>query len=98
MKRKAGLRNRRAMRAKPAPQRDDEEALLPHELLLRIARGAAVGGHTPTFAERVAAARLALPYYAPRRMPEKGEEQGPLIVNVRRFSDAESTDGGDAGG
>ena len=76
---------------------DGSNALMPHELMLKIARGETIDGHKPTFKERFAAAKQALPYYAPRRAPEKGEDQGPLIVNVRRFSDGGGTEGRDAG-
>lgn len=40
--------------------------MLPHEILLAIARGEVVGGHEPTFAERLDAAKSAAPYFAPR--------------------------------
>ena len=39
---------------------------LPHELLLRASRGEEISGHTPTFMERVDAAKAAAPYYQPR--------------------------------
>lgn len=39
---------------------------LPHEFLLRVSRGETVAGYTPTFNERVDAAKAAAPYYAPK--------------------------------
>ena len=39
---------------------------LPHEFLLRVARGETIDDHTPAFNERVDAAKAAAPYYAPR--------------------------------
>ncbi|RYC29645.1 hypothetical protein D3273_22805 [Lichenibacterium minor] len=43
-----------------------DDTRLPHEILLAIARGEAVGDHTPTLAERMTAAKIAAPFYAPR--------------------------------
>jgi hypothetical protein len=40
--------------------------LLPHEFLLAVSRGEAVGDHFPTFEERLDAAKAAAPYYAPK--------------------------------
>ena len=94
MPKRVELRNRRALRAAGARQRSGE-ALLPHELLLKIARGAPVDGHQPTFAERMTAARQALPYFAARLAPEKAkDDDGPLIVNVMRFSESATIGGG----
>ena len=42
------------------------DARLPHEILLAIARGEAIDGHVPTLDERMTAARIAAPFYAPR--------------------------------
>lgn len=39
---------------------------LPHELLLRVSRGEAIGDHKPDFAERITAAIAAAPYFAPK--------------------------------
>jgi len=39
---------------------------LPHEFLLRVSRGEEVDGHKPSFSERVDAAKVAAPYFAPR--------------------------------
>ena len=43
-----------------------DDTRLPHEILLAIARGEAVDGHAPTLAERMMAARISAPFYAPR--------------------------------
>lgn len=40
--------------------------LLPHEFLLSVVRGEAVGGVVPTFADRLEAAKAAAPYFAPK--------------------------------
>src|ERR1700704_5836509 len=39
---------------------------LPHQFLLRVMRGEPIEDHTPTFEERLDAAKAAAPYYAPR--------------------------------
>ena len=93
MPKRVELRNRRALRADRARQRSGD-ALLPHELLLKIARGAVIDGHRPSFAERMAAARQAQPYFAARLAPEKGKDDGPMIVNVMRFSESAAIEGG----
>ena len=87
------LRNRRALRAARAQQRSGN-ALLPHELLLKIARGAVIDGHRPSFAERMAAARQAQPYFAARLAPERAKDNEPLIVDVIRFSESARIEGG----
>ena len=76
------------------PAADGSESLMPHELMLKIARGETIGGHKPTFRERFAAAKQALPYYAPRLAPEKAKDDEPLIVDVIRFSESARTEGG----
>jgi len=38
--------------------------LLPHEVLLAVARGEMIADHIPTFDERVEAAKAAAPYFA----------------------------------
>jgi hypothetical protein len=40
--------------------------LLPHEFLAAVARGEAIGGYSPSFTERMAAASQAAPSYAPK--------------------------------
>jgi len=40
--------------------------LLPHEVLLAVARGEVIADHVPTFEERVEAAKAAAPYFAPK--------------------------------
>ena len=39
---------------------------LPHEFLLRVSRGGAVQEYTPSFQERIDAAKAAAPYFAPK--------------------------------
>ena len=56
--------------------------LLPHEFLLAVARGETIDGHTPTFAERMDAAKAAAPYYAPRL-----QSADVAVRRVSSFSD-----------
>ena len=57
---------------------------LPHEILLAIARGEAIDGHTPTLAERITAAKIAAPFYAPRLASVTHEAVGSGQVVVER--------------
>lgn len=65
---------------------------LPHEFLLRVARGEKIGdgpeGHVPTFAERIAAAKEAAPFYAPRlstvQAQHGGADGGPILHRIER--------------
>ena len=52
----------------PAKSRRQRKAsdLLPHEVLLAVARGEMIADHVPTFEERVEAAKAAAPYFAPK--------------------------------
>jgi len=54
---------------------------LPHEFLLRVARGDAVDGAVPTLAQRIDAAKAAAPYYAPRlaALEHSCGERGPVL-------------------
>ncbi len=62
--------------------------LMPYELLLKVVRGEAIDGQVPTEAQRLAAAKQALPYYKPRLAPRPTEkEEEPLVVDVIRFSE-----------
>lgn len=61
--RKPGALNRVSRKARETAAETGE---LPHEFLLRVMRGGEIGGHRPTFAERMDAAKAAAPYYAPR--------------------------------
>ena len=40
--------------------------MLPHEFLLAVVRGDVIGGVTPTFGDRLEAAKAAAPYFAPK--------------------------------
>ena len=66
-----------------------EPGLRPRELLMKVVRGEAVDGHVPSFAQRLAAARQALPYDAPRLSPTPatGEEGREMTVRVIRFAE-----------
>lgn len=44
----------------------EASGLMPHEFLLSVARGEKIGTYTPTFAERIDAAKAAANYYAPK--------------------------------
>jgi hypothetical protein len=61
--RKPGSTNRMSLAAR---ERAAAAGELPHEFLLRISRGEPIEGHKPTFSERVDAAKVAAPYYAPK--------------------------------
>jgi hypothetical protein len=50
-------------RAREEAQKTGE---LPHEFLLRVARGEQIDGYAPTFPERVEAAKASAPYFAPK--------------------------------
>lgn len=61
--RKPGSRNKRTAEVIAAAAAQGQ---LPHEFLLSVSRGEKIGGVTPTFEQRVDAAKAAAPYYAPR--------------------------------
>jgi len=61
--RKPGSVNRMSTKAREQAATTGE---LPHEFLLRVARGELVDGHVPAFNERMDAAKAAAPYFAPR--------------------------------
>ena len=52
--------------AKSRRSRRTRSELLPHEVLLAVARGEVIADHVPTFEERVEAAKAAAPYFAPK--------------------------------
>ena len=60
---------------------------LPHEFLLRVARGDEIDGHSPTFAERIDAAKAAAQYFAPR-LTSAHVEAAIRPKSVRELSDA----------
>lgn len=68
--RKPGSVNRISMRAMEEAAKTGE---LPHEFLLRVARGEKVGDHEPSFENRMDAAKAAAPYFAPRLASAKIE-------------------------
>jgi len=61
--RKPGSVNKISQHAREEAAKTGE---LPHEFLLRVARGEKIDDHSPEFAERVDAAKAAAPYFAPR--------------------------------
>lgn len=61
--RKPGSVNQMSRRAREEAAKTGE---LPHMILLRIARGEVLDGHTPAFSERMDAAKAAAPYFAPK--------------------------------
>lgn len=84
--RKLGSLNKVSKRAREEAAATGE---LPHEFLLRIARGESIDGHAPAFNERIDAAKAAAPYFAPRLATTS------IDANVRseNRSAAELTDG-----
>lgn len=67
--------------------------MLPHEFLLTVVRGEVVDGYTPTFAERLEAAKAAAPFFAPKlsSIEATGAQGLPLvpILNVSLLSEAQ---------
>ena len=52
--------------SKVAIERAKATGELPHEFLLRVVRGEEIDGTIPTFEQRVDAAAVAAPYFAPK--------------------------------
>ncbi|MCW6510966.1 hypothetical protein [Lichenifustis flavocetrariae] len=52
--------------SKEQRERAAASGMLPHEFLLSVTRGEAIGGYVPSFAERLEAAKAAAPFYAPK--------------------------------
>jgi hypothetical protein len=77
-----GAVNRLSAKAVEAAQRSGE---LPHEFLLRIARGEEIDGHRPTFQERMAAAQASAPYYAPKlaSVEQRGQTNVLNVIAAR---------------
>lgn len=61
--RKPGSVNKMTLKAREEAAKSGQ---LPHEFVLAVARGEEIDGYRPTFAERVDAAKVAAPYFAPR--------------------------------
>ena len=61
--RKRGGTNRMSQRVREEAAKTGE---MPHELLLRVARGDSFAGHTPSFQERFEAMKAILPVYSAR--------------------------------
>lgn len=64
-----------------------DDTRFPHEILLAIARGEAIDGHVPTLDERMTAARIAAPYYAPRlaSVTHDAAGDGKVVVELVEF-------------
>ncbi len=62
---------------------------LPHEFLARVARGEAIDGYQPTFAERQAAASAAAPYFAPKlsTIEQKTEVSFRAVVSAKPLTE-----------
>lgn len=75
--RKKGVPNRRT-RERIAEA--EASGMMPHEFLLAVTRGQAFEGYTPTFAERLDAAKAAANYYAPKlsSIEHSGADGGPI--------------------
>jgi hypothetical protein len=56
--------------------------MLPHEFLCSVSQGQVIDGHTPTFAERMAAATQAAPYYAPRLQAIDQKHSGSIVHDL----------------
>lgn len=82
--RKVGSTNQASMQARLAAAESGE---LPHQFLLRVARGETVSDHTPTFAERVDAAKAAAPNFAARLASTKIEQVGRRLQLAPAGSD-----------
>ena len=85
MGRKSRIRNPEVLAAKASARAGNKP--LPHELLLRAARGEPIGGVVPTLEQQLAAARQAAPYYAARLKPKNDDgDKGDFVVMVQRFA------------
>ncbi|WP_199235164.1 hypothetical protein [Azospirillum sp. TSA6c] len=62
--------------AREAREKAAASGMLPHEFLLAIMRDE-VAGETPTFEQRLDAAKAAAPYYAPKLAAVSNEHSGP---------------------
>jgi hypothetical protein len=73
-----------------------ESGELPHEFLLRVARGEVMdeNGQPPTLALRMKAAADCAPYFAPRMatVTHAGHDGGPLVVKIVRYGGADLGD------
>lgn len=63
---------------------------LPHQLLLRVARGDAFNGRPPTFDERFEAMKMTLPYYAAKLAPIDGKLPDQFITRLIEMISDES--------
>lgn len=57
----------------------EASGMLPHAFLLAVTRGEPIGDHTPTFEERLEAAKASAPYVAPKL--SSVEQSGSLPIN-----------------
>ena len=77
---------------------------LPHEFLLRIARGEEIDGTKPTFEQRMDAASVAAPYFAPKlaAIEQKIEQEVTGVISstpmtMDDWDKQYATDAGDLG-
>ena len=79
--RKRGAVNRMTMAARANAAQTGE---LPHEFLLRVARGETIDGARPTLERRIDAAKAAAPYYAARLTTTtlQGPGGGPMRLDT----------------
>lgn len=85
--RKAGSTNKRSQEV---VERAKAAGMLPHEFLCAVSQGQEIDGYTPTFAERLAAARDAAPHYAPKlaTVAHTGKDGGPMQHEVNDLAAA----------
>lgn len=89
--RKSGSRNKRTQATVEAAQ---AAGMLPHEFLCAIAQGQIIDGMTPTFEQRMDAAKAAAPYYAPKlaNIEASGPDGGPMVLEIVRFGQDQDTE------
>ena len=83
------MANKRRGGARRPPSTAKAKRPLALEILLKAARGEALGGRVPTLAQRLRAAQQALPYLAAcvAPAPGKDDQDKKLVVTVVRFGD-----------
>jgi len=84
--RKLGGVNKMSKQAREEAAKTGE---LPHEYLLRISRGEKIEGYTPTFTERMDAAKAAAPYFAPKLSTTSVDARIRGALPVQEMTDAE---------
>jgi hypothetical protein len=72
--------------------------MLPHEFLCAVAQGRVIDDHTPTFEERLDAAKAAAPYYAPKLQSTAHSGGISVKKDASEYSDEELAAIASAGG